>query len=100
MFFGGIFDIALLNKQLINLKEKSTDPDFWNDKKKASAILRNISRIEKEINLWSDIEQKYNDVEVLFEFYEEGDITLDDLIHEVEKCRSSIFEILKSRLPR
>ncbi len=93
MFFGGIFDIALLNKQLINLKEKSTDPDFWNDNKKASAILRNISRIEKEINLWSDIEQKYNDVEVLFEFYEEGDITLDDLIHEVKKYNHTIEEL-------
>ena len=82
-----------MNKQLNDLKEKSTHPDFWNDNKKASAILRNVSRIEKEINIWSDIEQKHNDVDVLFEFYEEDEISLDDLIIEVKKYNDVIEEL-------
>ena len=44
--------------------------------KKLQQFLRNISRIEKEINIWNDIEQKHNDVDVLFEFHEEGEISL------------------------
>ena len=75
------------------LKEKSTHPDFWNDNKKASAILRNVSRIEKEINIWSDIEQKKNDVDVLFEFHEEGEISLNDVIIEVKKYKNLIEEL-------
>ena len=93
LFLGGIFDIASLNKQLNDLKEKSTHPDFWNDNKKASAILRNVSRIEKEINIWSDIEQKHNDVDVLFEFYQEEEISLNDLISEVNKYNDVIEEL-------
>ena len=83
----------MLTKQLNDLKEKSTHPDFWNDNKKASVILRNVSRIEKEINIWDNIEQKHNDVDVLFEFYEEGEISLNDLIIEVKKYNNVIEEL-------
>ena len=48
---GGIFDINVLNKKLNNLKEKTSDPTFWSNNKKASTVLKNISRIEKEIKL-------------------------------------------------
>ena len=79
LFLGGIFDINVLNKKLNNLKEKTTNQIFWNDNKKASAVLKNISRIEKEIKLWNDIEEKQSDVEVLFEFHNEGEISKDDI---------------------
>ena len=58
LFLGGIFDIDVLNKKLNSLKEKTTDSIFWSNNKKASAVLKNISRIEKEIKLWNDIEEK------------------------------------------
>ena len=55
--------------------------------------MRNVSRIEKEINIWSEIEQKHNDVDVLFEFHEEGEISLDDLITEVNQYNNVIEEL-------
>ena len=55
--------------------------------------MRNVSRIEKEINIWSDIEQKHNDVDVLFEFYQEEEISLNDLIAEVNKYNDVIEEL-------
>ena len=55
--------------------------------------MRNVSRIEKEINIWSDIEQKHNDVDVLFEFYQEEEISLNDLIAEVNKYNDVIKEL-------
>ena len=97
LFFGGIFDIDELNKQLENLKEKTTDPIFWSDNKKASAILKNISSIEKEIKLWHDIEANRSDVEVLFEFYSEGEISISDISNEVFKY-NTIVEDLELRL--
>ena len=93
LFLGGIFDIPLLNKQLKKLKEKSTHPEFWNNNKKASAVLKNVSRIEKEIRIWSDIEEKHNDLGVLFEFHKEGEISLNDLITEVKKFNNEIDEL-------
>ena len=96
-FLGGIFDIDELNKNLNELKEKTTDPIFWDDNKRASVVLKNISRIEKEINLWNEIETKHSDVEVLFEFHDEGEISSDDLFIEVCNYKK-IIEDLELRL--
>ena len=44
---GGIFDFDSWLKELDKLKQKSADPEFWNDNQNASNILKKISRIEK-----------------------------------------------------
>ena len=46
---GGIFDLDLLNSNLNELKLKTSGLNFWDDNLRASAILKKISRIEKEI---------------------------------------------------
>ena len=61
------------------LREQSSNPDFWNDNQGASGILKKISRIEKEIALWSDLTRRHDDMEVLFEFAEEGEMGLDEI---------------------
>jgi len=61
----------------------SSDPDFWNDNKNASKTLKNIAIIEKEIELWSDLSRRHDDVEVLFEFAESGEIDLEELKKEL-----------------
>ena len=94
---GGIFDIDLLNNKLNSLKEKTSDPTFWSNNKKASAVLKNISRIEKEIKLWKDIEEKQSDVEISFEFYEDGEISKSDVSNEVYQYKN-IVEDLELRL--
>ncbi len=93
LYLGGIFDIGELNKKLNNLKEKTTDPIFWSDNKKASAVLKNISRLEKEIKLWNDIEEKHSDVEVLFEFHSEGEISKNDVSNEVFQYKNIVEEL-------
>ena len=46
---GGIFDFDNWSQKLENLKQKTTNPDFWNDNQNAQSVLRKISRIEKNI---------------------------------------------------
>jgi peptide chain release factor 2 len=69
------------------------DPLFWNDNKKASIILRNISRIEKEIQNWTNIENKQSDVEVLFEFCSEGEISIEEIYNEVNQYNKIIEDL-------
>ena len=66
---------------------------MWNDNKKASIILRNISRIEKEIQNWTNIENKQSDVEVLFEFYSEGEISIEEIYNEVNQYNKIIEDL-------
>ena len=72
---------------------KTSDSNFWNDNLRASAILKKISRIEKEIETWNGIDGNQNDLEVLFEFYNEGEISLKDLYLEVNKYKSIIEDL-------
>ena len=37
------------------MRELSTASDFWNDNAAASSVLKKISLLEKEIDLWKDL---------------------------------------------
>ncbi|MFZ5970802.1 MAG: peptide chain release factor 2 [Bacteroidota bacterium] len=67
--------------------------DFWNNPKQAESILKNI-RIKK---VWTDAYEKVNkqleDLEVLFEFHEAGDVGEEELELEYKKTFQSIEEL-------
>ena len=69
---------------------QSVDPDFWKDSQGATAILKRISRIEKEIVLWTDLTRRHDDMEVLFEFVEEGETGLDEVEKELRQYQKII----------
>ena len=72
---------------------QSVDPDFWNDSQGATAILKRISRIEKEIVLWTDLTRRHDDMEVLFEFVEEGETGLDEVEKELRQYQKIIDDV-------
>ncbi len=90
---GGTFDLDASQKSLESLRETSAEPTFWDDNQKASIILKKISRIEKEINLWSDMERRHGDVEILFEFAEEGEASLDEIKTELFDYQNIVNDI-------
>ena len=53
-------------------------------------ILKRISRIEKEIVLWTDLTRRHDDMEVLFEFVEEGETGLDEVEKELRQYQKII----------
>ena len=75
------------------LREQSSNPDFWNDNQGASSILKKISRIEKEIALWSDLTRRHDDMEVLFEFAEDGETGLDEIENELNLYQKIIDDV-------
>ena len=72
---------------------QSVDPDFWKDSQGATAILKRISRIEKEIELWTDLTRRHDDMEVLFEFVEEGETGLDEVEKELRQYQKIIDDV-------
>ena len=65
IFWGGGFDYTYLHKKLIELKEKTSKPDIW-DNPKAKSIFKEIKNIEKKIENFEKIEKSLKDLE---EFY-------------------------------
>ena len=50
--------------------------NFWNDSQSASNCLKKIAIIEKEIKSWADLKKVHDDLEILVEFAENGEIEL------------------------
>ena len=67
------------------MRQLTTDENFWSDNKTASSQLKKISLLEKEINVWSEIDSISNDFNILVEFYDSGDIGIDEVSVELTK---------------
>jgi len=91
--YGGIFDLDALANILEKLQAKSSESNFWDDSQRASSILKKISRIEKEIGFWQDLGRRHDDMEILFEFAEAGEMDLDEIQTELNSYESNIEKI-------
>jgi len=83
--YGGIFDLGDKNKQISTLKKMTFATNFWDNKDSAAATLKKISRLEKDIKIWEGLNQKHGDIEVLFEFLEEGESTAQEIESELNE---------------
>ena len=101
ILFGGIFDVNSLLNSIVDLKKQSVNPQFWENKNKASGILKKISTVEKEVELWEKIKNIKNDIEVLFEFFDQGEINIEEIYLEVKNFNDIIEDVeLKTLLGR
>ena len=99
MNYGGIFDFESKESVLAKLRKESIASDFWNDNNKASATLKKISLIEKELELWQDFERRHGDLEVLFEFAESDEASESDIVVELSEYEAAIGNVeLKLKL--
>ena len=72
--FGGIFDTPLKRKRVLEIdSEINTDPNFWNDRKKSSSLLKEKKSIEDALILCDHLLKNIEDTVVAIEFAEEGD---------------------------
>ena len=59
-----------INKKLINLKELTLNEKFWLDKTQATQILKDISKFEYDLELYSNIKGKYEDLLLCYDLCE------------------------------
>jgi len=99
MNYGGIFDFESKESILAKLRKESLATDFWDNSNKASSILKKISLIEKELELWQDFERRHGDLEVLFEFAESDEASESDIVVELSEYEIAIGNVeLKLKL--
>ena len=85
---GGFFDAPTKRIELEKLEREISEPDFWNDSAVAQTIVQKRSRIEKLLSAQENFETAVSDAEVLFEFAETDENSvqeLNDLIIRLEK---------------
>ncbi|MCH2446163.1 MAG: peptide chain release factor 2 [Candidatus Marinimicrobia bacterium] len=67
----GYLDLTSLEDKLSQLRAQTVAGDFWDNTSSAKTILKKISMIEKELELWNGAQRKKDDCEVLLTFLEE-----------------------------
>ena len=86
------FDILKLENELRELENKTTIPDFWNDVKNSSLVLKRITELKNIVNKYKSIESDIQNVLELNVLLQ--DETDAELLKEVNKNISSIEQEL------
>lgn len=77
------------------MQEKSQVSNFWDDNNEAQKVLQEITRHNEWIDLWKNLENKFNDLESIITMAEEeSDITLEEVIEkDIEKLTVEIENV-------
>ena len=89
---GGFFDAAVKRKELENLEREIAAPDFWNDSERAQKTVQQRSRVEKSLQRQESFETAVSDAEVLFEFAETDQSSLNELQELIAKLEKEVDE--------
>ena len=82
-----------MNEQIKKLREKTLEPNFWNDNLSAQKVTKEISGLEFEIKRWKNLGMLKEDIELQWMLYEEEAADLKELEDLVSKFVQSIDDI-------
>jgi len=71
LYLEAIFDLDNLNSQILELDEELSKQALWEDQEKAQTRLKERSRIQAEIENWSQKEKDLEEILILSEFIRE-----------------------------
>ena len=99
MRWGGTFDIDAKKTEIAEEELKTQDPEFWNDPKTAELTLKKIKQKKFWVNTCDAIQAKIEDLQVLFEFFKEGEVEEEEIESNYLKTIEGIEELeLKNML--
>ncbi|GAA1469193.1 peptide chain release factor 2 [Nocardiopsis exhalans] len=90
-----VLDLEAMQTQIAELREQSADPELWADQGNAQKVTRKLSGLESMVNKVNGIEQRLDDLGVLFELAEAEDDadTKTEADRELEQLRKEIGEL-------
>jgi len=85
-----------VESKLIELEEENKirqDPSFWDDPKRAEQIEKSIRLKEKVVAAFHQAQQQIDDLQVLYDFYKDGDATEEDLQLQYQQTIQTIEQL-------
>jgi peptide chain release factor 2 len=90
---GAFFDPERKKKELEQLEEKISDPDFWNDPPESQKLLQRRKQLEDELSLDNKLQRAVEDMEAFFELGAEGEDVTQDIIQEMARLGEELAQI-------
>ncbi|HQQ93788.1 MAG TPA: peptide chain release factor 2 [Bacteroidia bacterium] len=75
------------------LEEKTLDPNFWNDSKKAEGVLAEVKSAKGWTESYEVLMREVEDLNTLYEFYKSGDATEEETEAEFKKTLHKLEEL-------
>ncbi|MBM3444179.1 MAG: peptide chain release factor 2 [Bacteroidetes bacterium] len=88
----GFFDVENRQHKVVEDKQKSLSPGFWDDNKRATEILKNIKLNEYWLNMFTSTTTAVDDFAVLFDFWKEGACEEEEVKASYDKANQSLDE--------
>ena len=87
-----VLDLEATQTQIAELREQSADPELWSDQDNAQKVTRELAGLESMVNKVDSIEQRLDDLGVLYELAEDEDDpdTVAEADNELEQLRKDI----------
>ena len=92
--WGGIFDLDSKEIEISNKEEELLKPNFWDDKRKAELVLKELKSLKDWINDYKSLKSSVEDLEILFEYYKSDEIQIDELKLKFDEIKL-LFEKLE-----
>lgn len=89
---GGIFDVDRRTEELEENEQLTLDPNFWSDSDRAQPIMKIIQSHKTWIKSYRTVEEKVEDLEVLFEFWKDGESSEEEVQQAFSKTTAVIEE--------
>ena len=77
-----LFDISKLEKELKELENKTSEPNFWEDTKNSTKVLTNIKSLKRKTTTYKDLKAEVENLIELSELATEDDV---DIVKEILK---------------
>ena len=92
-----IFEIDNKIEKIKSLDLVSSDENFWNDQEKAQKILKKQGELKSLVNSFKKLNDEFDDVLVMYDFFECKEISENEMINYLSKFEKSIkdFEFKK-----
>lgn len=91
--WGGIFDYDRKSVEVKDEELITQQADFWNNPKQAETILKNIRTKKVWTDAYENVSKALEDLEVLNEFHEAGDVSEEELDKEYERTSKLVEEL-------
>ena len=90
---GTIFDLDAKLIEIQNEEEQTFDPNFWNDPKAAEALIKSLRVKKTWVEDYNKAKTFIEDLEVLYEFFKEGESTAKEIEYQYDKVSNLIEDI-------
>lgn len=86
------FDISKKKAEIESINKELSTPEIWKNQKKSQSLSQNKKRLEKDVQLYSKLNEKKEELEVLAELSEEGENVDEDLKKSLASFEKELAE--------